>query len=239
MAGMLAERRMALELLDYLPASDPRAVRSRRDLVRINAVMFQAAIMAWRLLRDLPQPPRRILEIGCGDGAFMLAVLKRMRGHWPGGELVLLDQQDLVSPERQARFGELGWRVQTVKSDALVWMEQSATRFDLVTANLFLHHFAEAELTRLLSATARLAPAFVATEPRRNGLALAATGLLRAIGANAVTLHDAAVSVGAGFTRRELSGLWPGGAAMTVQERSVGPFTHVFSARSLAIGSPR
>jgi hypothetical protein len=237
MAGILAERRIALELLDYLPPSDPRAVGSRRDLVRINAVMFQAAIMARRLRRDLPSPPRRILEIGCGDGAFMLAVLKRMRRHWPGGELIMLDQQDLVSSVRRARFAELGWHVETVKADAVAWTEQLAAGFDLVTANLFLHHFDAPDLTRLLIAAAQLAPAFVATEPRRSGLALTATGLLRAIGANAVTLHDAAASVRAGFTRRELSELWPGGAAMTVQEGRVGPFTHVFSARSLAAGA--
>lgn len=232
---MLAERHITPELLDHLPASDPQAVGSRRDLVRINAVMFQASIMAWRLRRDLPQPPRRILEIGCGDGAFMLAVLKRMKRHWPGGVLVLLDQQNLVPPERRARFAELGWQVGTVKADALEWTEQGAAGgFDLVTANLFLHHFAGPELTRLLAATARLAPAFVATEPRRGAVALAATELLRVIGANAVTLHDAAVSVRAGFTGRELSRLWPGGEAMTLREGGVGPFTHVFSARSTA-----
>ncbi len=233
MIGVLAERRLTPELLDHLPASDPQAVGSRRDLVRINAVMFQAAIMAWRLRRDVPQPPRRILEIGCGDGAFMLAVLKRMQRHWPGGELVLLDQQDLVSLVRRARFAELGWHVETVTADALDWMEQGAAGgFDLVTANLFLHHFDAPQLTQLLAAAARLAPAFVATEPRRSSAALAATSLLRVIGANAVTLHDAAASVRAGFVAGELSALWPETGTMTLHEGAVGPFTHVFSAHS-------
>ena len=236
MAGVLAERHLTPELLDHLPASDPQAVGSRRDLVRINAVMFQAAIMARRLHHDVPQPPRRILEIGCGDGAFMLAVLKRMKRYWSGGELVLLDQQDLVSVVRRARFAELGWQVETVKADALEWMEQPAAgAFDLVTANLFLHHFDEPQLTHLLDAAARLAPAFVATEPRRSGAALAATGLLWVIGANAVTLHDAAASVRAGFTEGELSKLWPGTGSMTLREAAVGPFTHVFSARATAV----
>ncbi len=234
--GVLAERRLTPELLDHLPANDPQAVGSRRDLVRVNAVMFQAAIMAWRLRRDVPQPPRRILEIGCGDGSFMLAVLRRMSRHWPGGELVLLDQQDLVSLVRRARFAELGWHVETVKADAIEWMEQGAAGdFDLVTANLFLHHFHGHELLRLLAAAARLAPAFVATEPPRSGAALAATGLLRVIGANAVTLHDAAASVRAGFSEAELSRLWPKTGGMTLREAAVGPFTHVFSAHSAAV----
>lgn len=238
MAGALAARRLTPELLDHLPASDPQAVGSRHDLVRINAVMFQAAIMVWRLRRDVAQPPRRILEIGCGDGAFMLTVLKLMKLHWPGGEIVLLDRQDLVSPERRRSFAALGWRAETVKADAVEWMEQSAGGFDLVTANLFLHHFDATALARLLTAARQLAPVFVATEPRRNQVALRATRLLRLIGANAVTLHDAAVSVCAGFTGGELSGLWPDADAV-MTERNVGPFTHVFSARSTAIGTGR
>ena len=236
MDGTLTERRLTPELLDHLPASDPQAMGSRRDLVRINAVMFQAGIMARRLRFDVPQPPRRILEIGCGDGAFMLAVLKRMKRHWPGGELVMLDQQDLVPLVRRARFAELGWHVGTVRADALEWMEQGTPGdFDLVTANLFLHHFDTPELVRLLAAAERLAPAFVATEPRRSGVALAATGLLRVIGVNAVTLHDAAASVRAGFVAGEVSALWPDTGSMTLHEGAVGPFTHVFSASATAV----
>lgn len=237
MSALLEQRRLTPELLDYLPASDPQAMGSRRDLARINAIMFQPAIMARRLGRDLPQPPRRILEIGCGDGAFLLAVLKRLR-RWPGGEIVLLDQQDLVPPERRGTFAKLGWQVDTVTADALGWMQRTpAGAFDLVTANLFLHHFAEAELAALLAAAERLAPVFVATEPRRGAVALAATKLLRAIGANNVTLHDAAASVRAGFAARELSQLWPD-TGCVVREGSVGPFTHVFSARAAGLGAP-
>lgn len=231
MAGLMAQRRLTPELLDHLPPTDAQAIGSRRDLVWINAIMFQAAIMSRRLRKDLPGPPRRILEIGCGDGAFMLAVARRMARHWPDVQVVLLDQQDLVPSERRRRFVELGWRIDTVTSDALAWMEQApAGEFDLVTANLFLHHFDEAQLTRLLAAARRLAPAFVATEPRRGAVALAATGLLRVIGANAVTLHDAAVSVQAGFAGQELSRLWPDADRMKIRERAEGPFTHLFSA---------
>lgn len=213
---------------------------SRRDLVRINAIMFQAPIVARRLRRDVEQPPRRLLEIGCGDGALMLAVARRMARHWPGVELTLLDRQDLVPGERRRRFTELGWHAETVITDAIEWMEDSApSSFDVITANLFLHHFAEGELRRLLAAAQRLAPVFIATEPRRNGVALVASGLLRLIGANEVTLHDAAASVRAGFADNELSALWPRGEAVIMREGAIGPFTHVFSARPAASGSPR
>ena len=42
----MRERVLTPEILDNLSPADPRAVRSRRDLVRINAVMRQGGIMA-------------------------------------------------------------------------------------------------------------------------------------------------------------------------------------------------
>ena len=40
------ERSLQAELLDELPANDPRAVGSRHDLRRINALMGNARLMA-------------------------------------------------------------------------------------------------------------------------------------------------------------------------------------------------
>ncbi len=230
MSAMLADRCVRPELLDHLPVDEPAALGSRRDLAWINALMLQPSIMA-SLLGQVHEPPRRILEIGCGDGSFMLRVARRLAGRWPDVELVLLDRADLVTFERLRAFAALGWRARAVMVDALQWMEDPGTLpFDLVTANLFLHHLTEPDLRRLLAAAHRLAPAFIATEPRRNGFALAATRLLALIGANAVTLHDAPASVRAGFKGRELSELWPAGTASILVERGIGPFTHAFSA---------
>ncbi|RWK42513.1 MAG: hypothetical protein EOR47_34925, partial [Mesorhizobium sp.] len=88
----MEHRRLAPEILDGLVADDFRALAARRDLRRINALMFQARIMASLLRKFVPGPPRRILEIGAGDGSFMLAVARRMAGHWPGVELTMLDR---------------------------------------------------------------------------------------------------------------------------------------------------
>ena len=52
-------RRLEPELLDQLPADDPRAMRSRRDLKRINAWMNNASRMAGALLKHAgSEPPR-------------------------------------------------------------------------------------------------------------------------------------------------------------------------------------
>ena len=64
------------EILDFLSPDDPRAVRSRGDLRRINAIMGQGAIMA-QLLADFP-PPKLLADLGGGDGRFMLGVARRL-----------------------------------------------------------------------------------------------------------------------------------------------------------------
>jgi SAM-dependent methyltransferase len=225
----LAHRLVEPEILDGLCEADPRAVAARRDLVRVNALMFQQAIMA-RLLADRVRSPHRILEIGAGDGVFMLGVARRLSKRWPGVELTLLDRADLVTPERRAAFGKLGWRVEAVAADVFDWLSVAGNaRFDAVAANLFLHHFADADLARLLCALRPLAPVFVAAEPRRSGFAFTASRLLWAVGAGAVTRHDAPASVRAGFRGLELSALWPA-RRDSLEERSAGPFTHIFAA---------
>ncbi|UVK47718.1 methyltransferase domain-containing protein [Mesorhizobium sp. AR07] len=225
----LDRRRIEPELLDSLPPDDPRAIGSRRDLVWINALMFQSTIMSGLLKANIRKSSTRILEIGSGDGAFMLSVARRLTRNWTDVDLIMLDQVNLITDKRRADFAVLGWRVQTITDDVFDWIANSgAGAYDVVSANLFLHHFSDADLKVLFAALRHLAPIFLATEPSRNGIALRACSLLRFIGANQVTMHDAAASVRAGFTGNELSSLWPSGFTQQCEERRIGPFTHAF-----------
>ncbi|MFU0505584.1 methyltransferase domain-containing protein [Pseudaminobacter sp. NGMCC 1.201702] len=234
MSSDLATRRVDPEILDRLPAGDPRAIGSRRDLARINALMLQPKIMAALLSKHVRQPPRRVLEIGAGDGTFMLSVARRLTRHWPNVELTLLDRMDLVTRECRDGFDKLGWQARPVVADVFEWVEHEGdARFDAITSNLFLHHFSDAELSRLLSRLRPVAPIFIATEPLRATFPLAAARLLWAIAANDVTRHDAAASVRAGFAGSELSDLW--GAGTAVEERRAGLFTHAFAVTSGAV----
>ncbi|RWF17512.1 MAG: class I SAM-dependent methyltransferase, partial [Mesorhizobium sp.] len=189
----LAQRSLVPEILDGLLAEDPRALRSRRDLARINALMLQAPIMVSLLRKFIVTPPGRILEIGAGDGTFMLKVARRMAREWRAVELTMLDRVGLVSPDLAADFAGLGWKLETITADVFDWAERTEGRtFDAITVNLFLHHFDDDGLLRLFSLLRRKAPLILATEPLRASFALAATRLLPAIGANDVTRHDAA-----------------------------------------------
>jgi 2-polyprenyl-3-methyl-5-hydroxy-6-metoxy-1,4-benzoquinol methylase len=225
----LSHRRLAPEILDGLAADDPRAIASRRDLSRINRVMFQAKIMASLLSEFVPTPPRRILEIGAGDGRFMLAVARRMAGQWPGVEVLMLDRVSLITAELRSDFDRLGWRIEGITADVFDWADRTeGDQFDAITANLFLHHFDDAQLLHMFSRLMPRAPLFLAIEPWRAGLPLASTYLVWAIGANHVTRNDAPQSVRAGFRGSELSHLWEAANGKPIEERRVGLFSHCF-----------
>jgi hypothetical protein len=221
-------RALTPEILDFLAPDDPRAMRSRRDLARINAVMRQSAIMT-KALMACPAP-RMLADLGGGDGRFMLSVAKRLAKHWPGVQVRILDRQSIVSEKTQAGFAALGWRCETLQGDIFETLPH--IKPDIVTANLFLHHLDDAALQRLLGLAAARSRSFVACEPRRSAFALLGARLVFALGANDVTRHDAVASVQAGFRDLELSMLWPKDRAWICREHGVFPFSQVFRAHA-------
>ena len=231
-------RRVDAETLDSLAVDDPQAIIARRDLLRVHAVMQTRALLVGAL-RDWGRSanaPLTVLELGCGDGVMMLQTAGMLAPIWPGVELTLLDRQPAVSADTIAGYAALGWKAQPLTVDVLRWAGQSqrtaASHFDIVIANLFLQHFTEAPLRRILQAVASRTQRFFACEPRRSWLALAGSHAVGALGANSVTRQDAVRSVHAGFRQRELSALWPGdGSAWRLAEYPAWPFSHCFSAQ--------
>lgn len=222
------------ELLDVLPTNDPKAIHSRKDIARLNAIMGHAKIIASALkpLAD-KNTPLRIIELGAGDGTLLLDVARRIGRRTPATpiEAVLVDQQKLLRPETEHSFHELNWRIQTAITDVFEFLKNPAASANVIIANLFLHHFEDEPLKDLLRLSSQRAPCFVAVEPRRTSLALFASRLVGWIGCNSVTRHDAAVSVQAGFNERELSGFWPRGQHWDFTERPAGFASHLFTAQ--------
>lgn len=227
------ERLVQPEWLDELPAADARAVRARKDLLRINLWMGNIGILVRTLRSAFPgRAPGRLVELGAGDGRVLCRVAARLPREWKGTSVLLLDRQVLVLPQVLQTFAQLGWRLETLKADALEWLRQPVGEvWGAMVANLFLHHFAKAQLAELLSLAAKRTQVFIAIEPRRSRWALASSRLVGLIGCNAVTRYDARVSVRAGFAGRELSALWPGGNHWRLEERPAGSFSHLFVAR--------
>lgn len=222
------------ELLDQLPANDPRAIRSRSDLRRINWLMGTTGLLAKALdplLAD--RPDAHMIELGAGDGSLLLRVAQARRKRWPPMRLGLLDMQPVVSDDVLNRYRAIGWTPNVIQADVFDWLATAppAKRdAPIIVANLFLHHFDGPRLTELMHGIASRAHAFVCLEPRRSATALIGSRMLGAIGCNDVTRHDAVVSVRAGFDDGDLSAQWPVDARWTLSESKAGLFSHRFVA---------
>ena len=220
------------ELLDQLPPADSAAQQARRDLRRINRLMGNAGILSRAMHSAIADnAPRELLELGAGDGGLLLQVARQLAPQWKNVHVRLLDRSSVVNDSTIAAFAEIGWQAESVTSDALDWFRSKRSPVGIVVANLFIHHFVETELRALFAEIAQCANLFVAVEPRRASLPLAAGSCLWAIGCNSVSRHDAVTSVRAGFAGKELSNLWPASTDWALTEGSAGFFSHLFIAR--------
>lgn len=224
------------EILDNLTASDPLAVGSRADLRRLNGIMGHAAILSRAFRRHLdeilvPSHPLRLVELGAGDGTLLLRLARRWSSLGLTAHVTLVDRQNLVSSETRHAFTLLDWTVESVRMDVFTWLESSTPGVDVMLVNLFLHHFQDKSLKTLLRLAAARTSLFIACEPRRTPLALAATRFLLLLGCNCVTRHDAHASVRAGFSGHELSALWPSENLWRLSEQRDRLFSHCFVAK--------
>jgi hypothetical protein len=228
-------RRLEREFLDDLPATDESAIASRKDLQRVNVLMRNVAIAEHAYRSTTTTPPTRIAELGAGDGGLMLQLVRRLGNGSQSKpmEITLVDQQKLVGEKTQRDFETLGCNVENVQADVFAWLEKKVpVKFDLIFANLFLHHFTEEQLRKMFELAAQQTNLFIACEPKRTIFPYVITHMLWLIGCNPVTRHDAPISIRAGFVGKELSTLWPG-EHWRLNEYSAGPFTHCFVAQRI------
>lgn len=221
------------ELLDVLPPQEPAALRSRRDLRRVNAWMRHPQIMAHTLQAHTPgRDAQHLVELGAGDGHFLLSVAERVNGRWPDTQAVLVDQLQVLDPRTCEEFRPFGWHARAEIAEAAEWLRQTRPQTaQVIISNLFFHQFQSeplAEMLRLAAGSSRLV---IALEPRRSWLSRFFGRLLWAIGCGPVTRHDAQISIRAGFVGSELSALWPDKPNWRLTEQPAGLFSHLFIAR--------
>ncbi|HYG24373.1 MAG TPA: methyltransferase domain-containing protein [Verrucomicrobiae bacterium] len=222
------------ELLDVLSPQDPKAIRSREDLRRLNAAMGHARLLADSLQAQLEKPKAvTLVELGAGDGICLLRVAQRLGRRNPAArvDVTLVDLQNLLTAETERDFERLNWHVRAVQSDVFDFLQRDRDRSNLMFANLFLHHFTDLQLKDLLQLISERTDFFLALETRRARFPLIAGWMVGLIGCNSVTRHDAVVSVEGGFAANELGRLWPRGPGWQLDEHSAGLFSHRFVAK--------
>ena len=231
------KRLIQSEILDHLSPDDPRVFHARKDLRLINGLMNHARMLRSSILPQLNMGHSlRIVEIGSGDGALAYKIFKKLGEAPAGSRFDFVDKAGSLSRQVKQGLVELGWEVNEFEADVFHWVENSPDSYDLCFASLFLHHFDEHELKLLFRHLSQKIERFFCIEPRRDRFGLLGALGLRLLGCDPVTLHDAKVSVRAGFQHQEISRIWDQSvpAGWHLKERRAGLFSHFFSASSTA-----
>jgi hypothetical protein len=188
---MPAARVVEPEWLDSLPHDHPDARGNRRDIRRINHLQGNFAWMAGQVRRHV-RAGMRLLEVGAGAGDLGA----RLRSILPAGCVYAgLD----LAPRPEHWPGDWPWlREDLAGFDAY-------DGYDVILANLILHQFEDPVLARIGRRWRRAGVTRVlARETVRSPVQERLVPLGRLLGMNAVSRHDAAVSVRAGFRGHEL-----------------------------------
>ncbi|WP_411845267.1 methyltransferase domain-containing protein [Roseibacillus persicicus] len=178
------KREVVPEILDELDGSDPRALRSRRDLRLINALMGNERWIVRELARRASAGA--IAELGAGHGELLQALAEK---GWDCGGYDL-----------QPKPAKLNSGISWAQGDFFETLGDD--RAPIVVGSLILHHFEDGQLQRLGELLASR-QCLVFAEPLRSSLALAEGYTLFPF-VNEVTRHDMIVSIRAGFEKGEL-----------------------------------
>ena len=176
------------ELLDHLPADDPEAIRSRRDLRRINFLMGNERWICRTLRRHSEIARRGIVEIGAGDGSLCNKVARM----FPDAPVAAYD----LAPAPEDFDHRIRWH----QGD--IFTSPPPAAGGVLIANLFLHHF-EGDALVALGRWFSNFELLVINEPDRARLPLLLGGLMYPL-VNRVTRHDMPVSIRAGFREGEI-----------------------------------
>ena len=181
------------ELLDDLPLE--RKWRSLEDLDRLNRQSGVGALR--RLMRRAAKPSDAftLLDVGAASG-FMGRCIRR---GYPWAAVTSLDRQrEHLFPAPAPRVAADAFRLPVAPRS-----------FDFVFSSLFLHHFEDEDVTRLLGEMGRVARrAVLALDLYRHPIAYYFVPVSRPFYKwDPITAHDAPVSVEAGFRPRELAAL--------------------------------
>lgn len=184
----LIQRTVIPEILDHLAADDPEAVRSRRDLRRINFLMGNERWVCAAVKKFSRVAQKGIVEIGAGDG-------------WLCGKLArLFPQAPVAAHDLAPRPVELDPQVTWHRGD--LFRMPAPPDGGVLIANLFLHHFEKDQL-ETLGRWAGNFEVMIFSEPDRARLPHLLGNLMHPW-INRVTRHDMHVSITAGFIAGEI-----------------------------------
>ncbi len=191
---------------DYTPEEYEGCLR---ELRRVNRFLGDERALRVALFDEIARLPQRtisVLDVGAGSGHLLRVLVQWGRAHGRrvravGVELNARAARAIADESR--RFAEIA----AVRADARALPFADGV-FDYAISSLFLHHFDEAEIIRVLNEMARVARCVVAIDLHRHWLAYYAYVVIgRLFLRNRLVREDGALSIRRGFRRDELLAL--------------------------------
>jgi len=184
----LLDRCYRPEIIDSdLPDEVMRDVH--RDLTRTHRWLGNTAAILSALRRD-PLPVRRVLDIGCGDGALLLEIRRKLRADVVGVDL----------------------RPPSFQLDAVPILQTNAVlaplpESDVAVAVCMAHHLSDADCIELIRNVGRYCRRFIILDLVRHRLPLTLFSLTVGPLVHPVNAHDGRRSIRRSYTPRELRAL--------------------------------
>lgn len=210
MTLLTPERIYEEELLDAGEGTDEDVAQSLEDLRRINRFLGGRRVVLDAISSCLGGANRKevsLLDVGTGSADIPMAVAERCGNL---GLAIFAAAVDISERNLRVARASLGVsrEIQFVRADSMK-LPFAADSFDFVTASLFLHHFRDEDVVRLLTDFARIAKrAVIVNDLVRNLVPYYFTKITGPfLAASFLTRNDAPVSVLRGFTRQELGDL--------------------------------
>jgi cyclopropane fatty-acyl-phospholipid synthase-like methyltransferase len=94
------------------------------------------------VVRFAQPAPKRVLDLGCGDGILLATLLEA----FPSASGVGVDFSPLMLDHARARLAPFGQRAAAIEADleSPAWREAVADSFDIIVSGFAIHHLADA-----------------------------------------------------------------------------------------------
>jgi SAM-dependent methyltransferase len=185
-----------------------RSLETSLESLRVLNKYFGAYSLVRHFMRRWLEPGRtyRLLDLATGFGDFPRMIVTWARKH---GVSVRIDAVDLQPATLEiARKASAGYpEIQFIRADARKYTD--AMTYDVVCCSLALHHFSEADALKVLRRACELShDKVLVSDLERTWFTWACVQAVTTVAArDAITRHDAKLSVERAFSFRELGDL--------------------------------
>lgn len=194
------------EKMDDLCLGERELKEALADIRRVNRLLGGDAASLSGLRPHLAKTgprPLKVVDLGCGDGAFLRVLASRCRSLDIKAELIGWDMNPKslqLARNASASFPEIRYECRNVLDFPTLPVNSH------VVCNLFLHHFSDQDIARLITNwIEQKSPSILINDLHRHPLAYY---LFRLFGAifmkSGVARHDGAASIRRGFRKSDL-----------------------------------